>query len=148
MTVSEIRALRDGDGHWQFEVIGGPVEGIAIVVSDETSGALVWQAVSDAFSDQTYPASVQFEGEPQSVDIEAVTEHDLIADLVSRGVDPEVAADRSGTRSISAMRFGVAPRGFRTQPSEGAPVVVPGHRYSIMVVGTWAFPTALGAFNG
>ncbi len=148
MNVREVRATRDTGGHWQLEVIDGPVEGIAIVVTDVTAGTLVWHAVSDAFSEPTYyTASVQL-GEAQPVDIESVSESELIADLVAQGVDPAVAADRTGARSVVSMRLGVAPHGFRTEPCEGPPVVVPGHQYSIMVVGNWAFPTALGTFNG
>ncbi len=148
MRVCEVRVERVPGGGWHFDVVDGPVEAVAIVVTEESAGSLVWQVTSDAFGEETYQGSVEFVGEPKTVNVAEVTEEELVADLVSRGVDPEIAADRSATRPASTFEYGRAPLGFRAR--HDCPTVAPaqGHTCAVWVVGFWAFPVALGTFNG
>jgi hypothetical protein len=122
------------------------LDAIAIIVADESAGELAWSAVSDAFSEQTYEASVTFVGDLISCDLESLTEEKEAAELIAAGALPEAVHDRSALRPVSDFEYGVAPSGFRTEAQWSGGTLTPGHTYSVSIIGQFALPLAVGTF--
>lgn len=147
MPLRQLAVSRTLGGSWSFRLPDGPVDAIAIIVADESVGELAWSAISDAFSEQTYAASVAFVGDPITCDPEDLTEEKEAAELIAafRAL-PEAVHDRSALRPVSDFEYGVAPRGFRTEAQWSGGSLTPGHRYSVSIIGKFALPLALGTF--
>jgi hypothetical protein len=124
------------------------VDALAIIVADESSGVPVWSAISDAFSEQPYTATVQIVGEVRTGTPEDLTEEKLAAEFIAAGALPEAVHDRSGLRPVAGFVYGAPPTGFRTEPQWSGGSVEPGRKYSVSVIGGFAQPLAIGSFTG